>query len=105
MGLKGIGSVLAGSFHSSFTQTNVFNGVEALTSWEDDRFVSILEAELGITYEYNNCWHFSLGYQMAAWFNAVTTPEWVQAVHTTTFTNVSDTITFDGVVARIEYLW
>jgi hypothetical protein len=73
--------------------------------WEDDRFVPILEAELGVAWTIQDCLRFSAGYTMKAWYNAVTTPVWVQAVQTDNFVNVGDTMTFDGLVVRAELLF
>lgn len=101
---KGFASVLSGSFKSSYVQRNQFGGITAAAQWEDDRFVSILEGELGLAYEHK-CFRLSAGYQMAAWFNVVTTPVYVEAVKAFNYVNVDDTITFDGVVARVEFLW
>jgi len=98
-------SVLSGSFRSDYVQVNQFNGVEAVIGWQDDRFVPILEAELGLVWTPHDCLRFSFGYTMKAWFNAVTTPVWVQAVHTNNFANVEDTITFDDLVLRAELLF
>jgi hypothetical protein len=39
------------------------------------------------------------------WMNAVTTPEFIDAVQADNYTDVEDTITFDGVVTRVEVLW
>lgn len=101
---KGFASVMSGSFKSQYSQVNQFGGEVARVRWEDDRFVPILEGEIGLVLEHCH-WRVAVGYQMAAWFNAVTTPVFAQAVQTGNYTNVQDTITFDGIVARLEYLW
>lgn len=100
---KGFATVLSGSFKSDYRQVSQFNGNEAEVLWEDDRFVPVLEGELGLAIEHG---HFRLaaGYQMSAWFNAVTTPVFVEAVKAGNYANVNDTITFDGFVARIEFV-
>lgn len=101
---KGFASVLSGSFKSDYRQINQFNGTEAVVQWEDDRFVPILEGELGLAIEHGHV-RLAAGYQMSAWFNAVTTPVFVDAVNAGNYTNVQDTITFDGLVGRIEFIW
>lgn len=102
---NGLASILSGEFRSDYVQVNQFNGVEAVIGWQDDRFVPVLEAELGVAWMIRDRLRFSAGYTMKAWFNAVTTPVWVQAVHTNNFVNVEDTITFDGLVLRAELLF
>lgn len=101
---KGFASVLSGSFKSDYRQISQFNGTEAVVQWEDDRFVPILEGELGIALEHG---HFRLaaGYQMSAWFNTVTTPVFVDAVKAGNYDDIHGTITFDGLVTRLEVVW
>ena len=78
----------------------------ATADWQDDRFVPIVEYEFGIAW--TNCcntWRLSTGYTAAFWFNAVTTREFVNAVRTNNYVDVGDTISFDGLTARAEYMW
>ncbi len=42
------------------------------------------------------------GYMVSAWFNVVSTDEWIQAVHNNNFIGLGDSLTLDGVVARAE---
>jgi hypothetical protein len=50
-------------------------------------------------------WRFSAGYLQSFWFNAVTPNEFIPAVQSNDYTDVSDTIMFDGLTARVEHLW
>lgn len=103
---KTFASFLAGHFDSNYTQANSFALTQVATSWKDDRIVPILEYEVGLSWQSaQNRVRLSTGYMVAAWFNAVTTPEFVQAVRTSNFVNLGDTITFDGWTNRVELRW
>jgi hypothetical protein len=98
-------SVLFGQFHSDYWQVNETAGqTQALSRWNDDRALPILEFEIGIRWtSANGRWRSSTGYYTAYWFNTVSTPQFVQAVQTTDFVNLGQTVTFDGIVSRLEY--
>lgn len=103
---RGVASFLAGTYHSTYVQTNTFATVQAQTSWEDDRITPILEYELGLGWQSSGGnVRISAGYYMAAWTNAVTTPAWIDAVQQDNFSDVDDTITFDGLTARVQVGW
>ena len=102
---KGFINVLFGEFSSRYSQLNVTTtDLEANSHWVDGRVVPILEYELGIDWT-NCCGNLRLGagYYTAFWFNTVATPKYIQAVQANSFTNVSETITFTGLVAHAEY--
>jgi Legionella pneumophila major outer membrane protein precursor len=100
------GSLLAGRFSGSYLQRNTFNGaLEALANWQDDRLVPIWEYELGLAWQSaNGHLRLSAGYRVDLWFNMVTTPTWIDAVQTEGFSdvNLDDTLSFDGLVVRLE---
>lgn len=103
---RGAASFLVGTYDSTYVQTNNFATVQAETSWTDDRITPILEYELGLGWQSpNGHVRVSAGYYMAAWLNAVTTPDWIDAVQADNFTGVEDSITFDGLTARVEFGW
>ena len=98
-------NVLFGEFSSTYTQTNrTTTVVEAYSTWNDDRVVPVLEYELGVSWA-SCCGRLrvSTGYYTAFWFNAITTPEYVQAVQNANFVNLGDTIAFDGLTMKAEY--
>jgi len=100
---RGLASFVAGRFRSSFTQQDNFAGVVVNTSQKDDRIVPILDLELGLGWRGpRDHLRLSAGYLFSAWYNVVSTPEFIRAVHGAQFDNVSDTLTFDGFVARAE---
>jgi Legionella pneumophila major outer membrane protein precursor len=101
-------SLLAGHFGGNFIQQNVFAGVQGNTDYRNDRIVPILELELGVGWvSPGGCIRISGGYYVSAWLNAVTTPDFIQSVQNNNFTtnsnNLSDVLTFDGVMARLEF--
>jgi hypothetical protein len=97
-------SFLSGRFHASYSQVdNLAIGPLVYTGFETRRIVPILDLEAGIGW--TGPWeHFrvTLGYMISAWYNAVMTGEFIQAVQTNSFVGLSDTLTFDGAVARVE---
>jgi hypothetical protein len=100
---KSSASFLVGKFSSTYQQSNQFNGLEVNTSADINRIVPILDFELGLAWlSPGQLVRISGGYMVAAWFNSVTTPSWIQSVQQSSFHPGSDTITFDGLTARAE---
>lgn len=95
---------LAGEFQADYRQENIFTGTQAVTGFEDDRIVSLLELELGVGWQ-SPCGRFrwTAGYYIGSWFNAMTTPGFVDAVQANDLNDVEDTLTFDGLTTRVEY--
>ena len=100
---NGFANFLPGSFDGSYDQRNLV-GVQASAGIEDDRIVTVLEAEIGIAYR-PPCgwWRANVGYYVAGWYNVITTSEFVQAVQADDFSDVDDTLTFDGLTARLQF--
>jgi hypothetical protein len=100
-------AVMSGRFSSDylmFDTTNVRTLAEA--HWKDNRVVPQLEYEAGFAWlSSNECLRFSTGYMFSHWMNAVTTSEFIESVQENDYVDVGDTITFDGLVTRIEVLW
>lgn len=100
---KVIGSLLVGNFSAKYDQRDQFDASVVDTAWKAGRMVPILDLELGVGWtSHNGYWRFSAGYLYSAWFNVVKTDEFIDAVQANNFVGLSDTITFDGLVARIE---
>jgi hypothetical protein len=76
----------------------------AIAGVEDDRVVTILEAEVGLAYR-PRCgwWRANIGYYGARWLNVMTTSDFIEAVQEDDFNDVSDTLTFDGLTARLQF--
>ncbi len=100
-------SPLVGQFKSSFLQENQSLGVrQAEALWDDDRFVTLMDYEVGFAWTGpQRKWRFAAGYTASFWYNVVTQSEFIGAVQQGDFNNVSDTITFDGLTARVERMW
>lgn len=97
---------LAGQFTADFRQSNIFAGAQARTSYEDDRIVAQIESEIGIGWR-SRCGRFRLqaGYYSTVWFNTITTHSYLNSVRRNDYTDISDTLTFDGMAARVELRW
>lgn len=98
-------SPIVGQFSSDYTMLNSTTSVLLANAvWKDDRFVTILDYEFGLAWTGpRNRWRFSGGYMASFWFNAVTTPSFIDAVQADNYVGVSDTISFDGFTTRLEY--
>jgi hypothetical protein len=102
--VKGMTSLMAGEMDASYVQTGQNNARNVVdTSWSAGRIVSTFDLELGggLTTPGGRL-RGTLGYVFSSWGNMVKTEDWVRAVQTNDFRDMGDTITFDGVVARIE---
>jgi hypothetical protein len=100
---KGHTSLLVGDFRADYDQGDAFDDSIVDTAWRAGRMVPILDLEVGTGWTSpNGYWHASVGYLYSAWFNVVKTDEFIDAVQANNFTGLSDAMTFDGFVARIE---
>jgi len=100
---KGISTLLAGEFDASYLQqtTSAVRAVD--TSWKAGRIVPTFDLEVGGGfYGPGGKFRATLGYVFSAWTNVVKTQDWVRAVQTNDFTDMSGTMTLDGLVTRIE---
>jgi hypothetical protein len=103
---SGISNFLFGEFDASYTQANTIAGTQATTSWSAGRIVPRLDLELGAGWMGpNRHLRLSAGYRVSAWFNVVTTDEWINAVQRSEFDDMSGTLTQDGLVGRAEWLF
>jgi len=100
---KGSAAFLVGEFRTTYLQQNEFGGTEANTSLSNDRIVPLLDLELGLAWlSRGQRFRLSGGYMVSAWFNSITSSAWISSVQNQTFDPGSETITFDGLVARAE---
>lgn len=101
---NGYANVLAGRFRANYFQGQSFDPSVVDVEWEAGRIVPVLdiEAGLGWTSLDGKC-RISAGYLVSAWFNSVTTQDYIQAVQTNNFLSLGDTMTFDGLRGQIEY--
>jgi hypothetical protein len=100
--------ILFGKFDANFTQANTLPATQAFITFEEDRTLPIAELELGVGYSvpvYSALVRFTAGYHFSAWFNTVTTNEFIDSVQAGSYLNATDTLTFDGIVGRLELVF
>ena len=74
------------------------------TSWQAGRVVPVLDLELGAGWTSpGGCLRLSAGYLVSAWFNTVTTEDFIRAVQANDFVDLGDNLTFDGLRANAEW--
>ncbi|MCA9240061.1 MAG: hypothetical protein KDA37_07675 [Planctomycetales bacterium] len=95
---------LSGKFNTRYDMRNQVGDVRlAQAVWEDNRVVGLIEYEIGISATTpKNGVRVSLGYMVQHWTNMVTHPDFIDAVQADNYTDLGDTITFDGFSARLE---
>ena len=103
-------SPLTGKFHAHYSNRFEDAGETILTpasvNFEDNRIMTLFDYELGLAWSGpRKRWRFAAGYTQSYWFNAVTTAEFISAVQSSNYSDISDTIMFDGLTARVEHLW
>ena len=102
---KGDASFLAGEFRARYRQSNQFGGAGVIgNDLADFRVVTILETELGVGWESSDGrWRWTAGYVFVGWLNALTTGTYIDGVRNGTYTDLGETLTFDGLTTRIEW--
>ena len=94
---------IPGEFNAKFDQGQAFDASVVDTLWEAGRIVSIWDLELGLGHVCKSeRWSMSVGYSFSAWTNVVKTDEFINAVQTNNFLDLGETMTYDGLVARLE---
>jgi hypothetical protein len=98
---RGASHFVVGEFDASYAQTDAAGVPVVASSFSAARIVPMLDLELGAGWmSANGRVRLTAGYLISAWFNMVTTPEYIQAVQVNNFDGLSDTVTFDGLTAR-----
>lgn len=86
-----------------YQQNNAANP-QIFNKWEADRVAPVYELEMGFQWMGpRKHLRLSAGYMMSVWFNTITTEEVVQGLQDNQFDDLSDTMTFDGFTARVEF--
>jgi hypothetical protein len=100
---RALSSFLAGNWTGRYTQTNQFGGGVIGNQYEDYRITPVVELELGFAWS-SECgtWRVNAGYLTSAWFDAVSTRQYIDAVRNTDYVSIDETITFNGLTAGIE---
>ncbi len=102
-----LSSFLAGDWRGSYVQTNQFafggGGGIVANEYEDYRITPVLELELGFGWV-SQCGNYraNVGYMTSAWYDAVSTRQYVDAVRNNSYVNIDETITFSGLTAGVE---
>jgi hypothetical protein len=98
---------LTGKFHANYSFRDETADTQfAAVGFEDHRIMTLFDYELGLAWTGpRKRWRFAAGYTQSYWFNAVTTADFISAVQSGNYSDVSDTIMFDGLTARVEHLW
>jgi hypothetical protein len=99
------GSLLAGKFDADYLHSSNVDPVRVASAWEAGRMVSMLDLELGAGWQHHSGWRLSGGYLFSSWIGVVKTDEWIGAVQNNAgnYRDLSDSLTFDGFVGRLEY--
>lgn len=100
-------SGLTGRFSSQYSMFNeTTDQMLGMSHWKDDRVIGRLEYEIGASCT-STCghWRAAAGYMFSYWTNTVTTGEFIDAVQADNYTNVGDTLGFNGLVGRVECRW
>src|SRR5262245_2328330 len=97
-------SFVAGEFKADFRQTAQFGPKLSLgNTLVDYRLMTILQTELGLGWQdQSGVLRVTLGYQVAGWFNALTTSSYIPGVQNRRFDDLNETVTFSGLVSRLE---
>jgi len=100
---RGVASLIGGTFRSQYLQADNFRGEVVNAGWKEDRIVPIVDFEAGLAWTGpRGHLRFSAGYLFSAWFNVISTDEFVQAVRVNNSVATGDAVTFDGVAVRAE---
>lgn len=101
---NGYASFMAGRFRAHYFQGQAFDPSVVDAEWEAGRIVPILDLEAGVGWTSSGGkLSLSAGYLVSAWFNTVTTQDFVHAIQANDYLGLSDTMTFDGLQARLAY--
>lgn len=96
-------SFTAGEFRCGYRQDNNLGQRIVDTSWKAGRVVSMLDLEIGLGWQSpNEAIRLSAGYMFSGWYNAITVPEYIEAVQNNSYVGIGDFMTFDGLVGRLE---
>lgn len=100
-------AALTGRFTSHYSMFNQSTDqMLAMADWTDDRVIGQIEYEVGTSItSMNGHWRAAAGYMFSYWTNTVTTPALIDAVQADKYTDVGDTLGFNGLVGRVECLW
>jgi Legionella pneumophila major outer membrane protein precursor len=98
-------SFVSGEFKANYREVTQFGPNSVVgNNLVDYRVITILQTELGLGWQ-SACGRVRVttGYQFAGWFNSLTTGSYILGVQNRQFNNLNETITFDGLVTRLQF--
>jgi len=100
---RGVTSFLAGDWRGDYSATNQFGGGVVANDYEDYRVTPVAELELGFGWQ-SKCGRCSatVGYMTSAWYDAVSSRQYINSVRNDSYVDVDETITFSGLTAGVE---
>jgi hypothetical protein len=97
-------SFLYGAVKGDYRQLPTIGASPIFTDWKADRIAPVYELEMGVQWMGpRKRLRLSVGYLMSVWFNILKAEDVVQGVQENQYDDLSDSMTFDGVVARVEF--
>ena len=103
--VRGAASLLLGHVTGEYTQTRP-GSLDATAALDDSRFVPVTELEIGLGWDSpNGNWRFSGGYYVGTYHNTLSTARFIQGVQADDLYKINDSLTFEGLMARIEVHW
>ena len=101
---NGYASFLAGRFRANYFSGQAFDPEVVNSEWEAGRIVPILDLEAGVGWSSaGGKLSLSAGYMVSAWFNTVTTQDFINSIQTNDYLGLSDVTSFDGLQGRFTY--
>ncbi len=99
-----IGSALAGKWKATYADSAQLAGGVVANQYDDYRVTPTLNLELGFAWQ-SKCGRcrVNTGYMTSAWYNAVSSRSYIDAVRQGRYIDVDETITFSGLVVGGEY--
>lgn len=95
---------MLGTVQADYNMQNVTTATQlARATWKDDRFITTLDYEGGLAWtSRKGRVRLSAGYNVAHWFNAVTTDSFINGVRADSYADIDGGLTFTGLVARAQ---
>lgn len=96
-------SMLAGDWRADSRQTNQFGGGVIASRYEDFRLTPVLEGEVGAGWQSESGKvRLTGGFLASGWFNSISTRDYIQSFNEGNYVDMNDTISFSGLVTRLE---
>jgi hypothetical protein len=96
-------TLLASDQNARYRSVDVFDGEEVDFEQSLDRLVPVLDLEVGVALNVTCHTTIKVGYIYSIWWNVVTNQSFIEDVQQGDISgDVGDTLTFDGVFARVE---